>query len=118
MARYIDADELIRLIGLDALCYKPYSKRDAIACVKTMPTADVVPRADFEALKDEADRYKRYFYRHDYDEMIAEAKAEVAREIFEEMDEIMLPLLHEVSQVYIYVKLKKKYTEPEPPEGD
>ena len=45
-------------------------------------------------------------------------RAEVAREIFEKMDEIMLPLLHEVSQVYIYVKLKRKYTQSEPPEGD
>ena len=38
-------------------------------------------------------------------------RAELAREIFGEMDEIFLPLLHEVSQVYIYVQLKKKYTE-------
>ena len=56
--------------------------------VENIPTADVAPRA------------------------------EVAREIFEEMDKIMLPLLHEVSQVYIYVKLKKKYTQPDPPKGD
>ena len=45
-------------------------------------------------------------------------RAELAREIFEEMDEIFLPLLHEVSQVYIYVQLKKKYTQSEPPKGD
>lgn len=37
-------------------------------------------------------------------------RAEVASEIFDELDKIMLPLLHEVSQVYIYAKLKKKYT--------
>lgn len=43
--------------------------------------------------------------------VIVTPKAEVAREIFEEMDEIMLPLLHEVSQVYIYAKLRKKYVE-------
>lgn len=52
MARYIDADELIRLIGIDALCYKPYSKRDAIACVKTMPTADVAPRAEWISVRE------------------------------------------------------------------
>lgn len=46
MARYIDADELIRLIEIDALCNKPYSKRDALACVKAINTADVVPRAE------------------------------------------------------------------------
>jgi hypothetical protein len=122
MARYIDADEL----------YKATQKRIAEANEARMAvvddefldlindafTEDVAPRAEVEALRDEADRYKRYFYRHDYDEMIAEAKAEVAREIFEEMDRILLPLLHEVSQVYIYVKLKRKHTEAEPPKGD
>ena len=45
-------------------------------------------------------------------------RAEVAMDIFEEMDRILLPLLHEVSQVYIYVKLKRKYTQSEPPKGD
>ena len=91
MARYIDADEL----------YKAAQKRIAEANEARMAvvddefldlindafTEDVAPRAEFEALKDEADRYKRYYFRHDYDEMIAEAKAEVAREIFEEIEE-------------------------------
>lgn len=91
MARYIDADEL----------YKATQKRIAEANKARMAvvddefldlindafTEDVAPRAEFEALKDEADRYKRYYFRHDYDEMITEAKAEVAREIFEEIEE-------------------------------
>lgn len=49
--------------------------------------------------------------KRELDEKIADVRAEVAREIFEEMDEILLPLLHEVCQVYIYVKLKRKHTE-------
>lgn len=36
-----------------------------------------------EEAKDEANRYKRYYFHHDYDKMIAEAKAEVAREFIE-----------------------------------
>lgn len=52
MARYIDADDLIRLIGIDALCYRPYSKRDAIACVKAIPTADVAPRAEWISVEE------------------------------------------------------------------
>ena len=39
-----------------------------------------------EEAKDEANRYKRYYFHHDYDKMIAEAKAEVARGIFEEIE--------------------------------
>ena len=42
-----------------------------------------------EEAKDEANRYKRYYFHHDYDKMIAEAKAEVAREIFEEIYKTM-----------------------------
>ena len=51
MARYIDADELIRLIEIDALCEGDYfSKRAAIKCVKTINTADVVPKSEVEGL--------------------------------------------------------------------
>ena len=51
MARYIDADELIRLLGIDAVCEGDYfSKRSAIKSVKTINTADVVPRAELEEL--------------------------------------------------------------------
>lgn len=46
IARYVDADELIRLIEIDALCNRPYSKRDAIGCVKAINAADVVPRSE------------------------------------------------------------------------
>ncbi len=40
-----------------------------------------------EQLRDEAKRYERYYFNHEYDKLIAEAKAEVAREIFEEVEE-------------------------------
>ncbi len=105
--------------------------------IARMPTADVAPRAEIDKLQEvnadlneslriacegnkdlqaKVDRWR--FGLEAVLEERAEDRAEVAREIFEEMDEILLPLLHEVSQVYIYVKLKRKYTEAEPPKGD
>lgn len=42
MARYIDAEQVIRWIEHDALSQVYYSKSDAIDCVKATPTADVV----------------------------------------------------------------------------
>ena len=111
MARYIDADELIRLIGIDALCYKPYSKRDAIACVKTMPTADVAPRAEV-------------------DKQIAKQKAMVLDVIdtFRNLLCIESYLDYEDTRPHycvsiddvnrIHAELKKKYAQPEPPKGE
>ena len=92
MARYIDADAL----------YKATQKRIAEANEARMAVVD----DEFLDLINDA-----------FTEDVA-PRAEIAREIFEKMDEIMLPLLHEVSQVYIYVKLKRNYTQSEPPEGD
>lgn len=122
MPRYIYAKALARAISLYAnrtslgqICPPDLSYSEMLDIIADAPTADVVPRADFEALKDEADRYKRYFYRHDYDEMIAEAKAEVAREIFEKIEKLMfgymvLPLNTLAINYDKYTELKKKYT--------
>lgn len=41
MPRYIDAEEAIHLIEIDALLMFGYTKRDAIDCIKATPTADV-----------------------------------------------------------------------------
>lgn len=47
MARYVDADELIRLIEIDALCNGGcFSKRDVIHCIKAINTADVVQKQE------------------------------------------------------------------------
>lgn len=131
--RYIDA-ELAKqaLTGWET----DPTDEEIILAIDRIPTADVVPRAEVEALKDEADRYKRYYFRHDYDEMIAEAKAEVAREIFKKIEgEItdalksnyeVLPQVEESEALwnnvngkisalsgirYFIDELKKKYTE-------
>ena len=124
MARYIDADKIvfwIRHVSSNGmLCDTDVRKVAFSDEIARMPAADVAPRAEFEALKDEADRYKRYYFRHDYDEMIAEAKAEVAREIFEELDKKIFNHIPDLHTFEIYTELKKKYTEAEtePPKGD
>ena len=41
MARYIDAEQAIRLIEHDNLLQVYYSKSDAIDCINATPTADV-----------------------------------------------------------------------------
>lgn len=42
MARYIDADDLIRALELDAICNRGrFSKREIIRSIKNAPTADV-----------------------------------------------------------------------------
>ena len=47
MARYIDADALIRLIEIDALCNGGnFSKRDVMMSIKAIQTADVVPKGE------------------------------------------------------------------------
>jgi hypothetical protein len=91
MARYIDADvEVSKYVTVWDCDCSEFGKQIVMAVddLHYLPTADVAPRA------------------------------EIAREIFEELDKIMLPILHEVSQVYIYAKLKKKYTEADPPKGE
>lgn len=109
MARYIDADLLTETMRnrYDEICdtygyHDLYASGydDAVDAVENAPTADVVPRADFadqkaradmcaeviarqdkeiEKLQDKVKRYKRYYFHHDYDKMIAEVLDELDR---------------------------------------
>lgn len=105
MARYIDADLLLETMRerYDEICdtygyYDLYTSGydDAVDAVENAPTADVAPRA------------------------------EVAREIFWEMDKLLLSITidEEAEESFVgfdfdkYIALKKKYTQSEPPEGD
>lgn len=88
MARYIDADELIRLIEIDALCNKYFSKRDVIASIKAINTADVAPKSEYEKAVKIIEQVNRLAGELKADlpfhnEMI---KTETAREIFEEIE--------------------------------
>ena len=98
MARYIDADEL----------YKAAQKRIAEANEARMAVVD----DEFLDLINDA-----------FTEDVA-PRAEVAREIFEEIKKIGLVtqvirsgnIIYDVTAEY--TALQKKYTEPEPPKGD
>lgn len=86
--------------------------------VKNLPAADVVLNSEvdrlvdkwigeekltqdektlrlIEALQDEAKRYERYYFNHEYDKLIAEAEQEVAKKIFEEIDKLTYQLLND-----------------------
>ena len=89
MPRYIDADALIRLIEIDALCnFGNFSKRDVIGSIKALPTADVVPKSEVARLQEDVDRLQEINNRQV--ENIKFAEQRVAREIFEEIDKIFV----------------------------
>jgi hypothetical protein len=124
MARYIDADELIRLLEIEALCNGGnFSKRDVIGCVKAINTADVAPKSEVQRL---------YYNLQAVLEERAETKQEIAREIFEEIEKVFFKyyesvsnnseskLLEPIRQAQCFLlnemfgdldKLKNKYTE-------
>ena len=69
-----------------------------------------------EALRDEAKRYERYYFNHEYDKLIGEAKAEGAREAIEEIElEItkfgILPDNCVIVSLDTIAELKKKFEE-------
>ena len=134
MARYIDAD-LIPYVKSENGVLDDFAYRYDI---NEIPTADVAPKSEverlvdkwigsgeltpdektlrlIEALRDEAKRYERYYFNHEYDKLIAEAKAEVARaildEIEKEIDSIRGMNFAMQSLDHFIAELKKKYTE-------
>ena len=103
MARYIDADKLIAHLKDEIEgCKPPFGGRangksiaygtelglkSAISFAETLSTADVVPKSEVERLQCQVNRLKKYDEERDialHARLIANAKAEVAREIFEE----------------------------------
>lgn len=110
-----------------------------LQAVVMAPTADVVPKSEperlvdrwigsgeltpdektlrlIEALRDEAKRYERYYFNHEYDKLIGEAKAEGAREAIEEIErEItkfgILPNNCAIVSLDTIAELKKKFEE-------
>lgn len=105
--RYIDADKLKRDL-IDNRQFYPAIVKNAI---EEIPTEDVVPRAEVEALEDERDRYKKYYFRHEYDKWEAEINQEVAKQIFEEIEQEAYK--NEEGDLFLdlpdYLKVKKKY---------
>ena len=108
--RYIDADKLEEWVYAFHLADAYW----AIPMLKNAPTADVVPRSEFEQLKEYIDDL------NDSKEhlcvMLEEARADVAREIFEEIEKLfggttMMWLRTTPWQWEDYEELKKKYVE-------
>ena len=126
MARYIDADWIYQMVenryrvssGIEHRC-----ERDLLDLICEAPTADVAPTSEVDALEDEVDKLKTIlgFYALKYgtvqsqQKVIDQAKSEVAREIFEEIDEAMIDHARgDIDNHWLYVRiaeLKKKYTE-------
>ena len=87
MPRYIDAEQLIKSL-LDKDFYPALVKRAS----ENAPTEDVVPRSEVESLKAQVKRLKAYDEERDiqlHQRLVREAKQEVAREIFEEIEKLL-----------------------------
>ena len=121
MARYIDAEHLMqKLSRMIDYCEKNKDKRinplntlfqvgDAIM---DCPTCDVVPRSEVEHWKEEANHYQNLWCQT-YNEL-AEAKQEVARMVFEELEtslfyKFIYGETHLVIREADYNHYKKKY---------
>ena len=119
MARYIDADELMEKIKKCEFditgCGIMYDAGGVQSAINTQRTADVVPKSEVEELKQ---IYRRY------NKAIKNERAEVAREIFEEIEKILddctVVRSFDYGKAYFamskfksnFSELKKKYTEP------
>ena len=132
MARYIDADMLIKKVFpydvVDKKCYSINAKM-IYEAIKKAPTADVVPKSEVEELsgKYEDLKLKHIDLAKDYDELIAwgghikskdkeEIRCAVAREIFEEIEKILIdskyiPDCARFVDIDKLAELEKKYTE-------
>ena len=128
MARYIDADALIKKIypmGIGDGKYTINAKAVKFA-IDNIPTADVVPKSEVERLEKILDSYAfQYGTVTDKQAIIDHEKGKVAREIFEEIKDLLKSytvvcddkwwkgnleeLLYEVLPRE-FAELKKKYT--------
>lgn len=103
MARYVD----IELLNAEEFenC-TPYQAQEII---DEIPTADVVPSAEVEKLREELGEYKKHV---DNDIIyVHRVRAEVAREISEEIEKIDEDTVSFQEFYGKIMKLKKKYTE-------
>ena len=113
MARYIDADRLKTKIH--ELYVQPSIELwQVVNCVDHSPTADVVPKSEYQALKEMLEA--AIAGQETLQKAFAEAKTEVAREIFEEIEKHGLKPIPEAETIYVlsknqFAELKKEYTE-------
>ena len=104
MPEYIDKEKLIRDL-IDNRCFYPAIVKKAI---ENAPIEDVVPRSEYEKMKEKADRHLDNL-KAVLDER-AETKTEVAREILDEIEKsIMSPDQSQNYKEWYFAELKKKY---------
>jgi len=132
MARYIDADELkkqvdlVQVLMMGGRCQSKtllnetmeIYKKGIFKKIDEQPTADVVPKSEVKWLESEVDRLLLLVdYNHSVlEQEVQDAKAEIAREIFAEIEKhktIPFGAKCEVIPFYVIAELKKKYTEGE-----
>lgn len=117
MARYIEANDLVRKMTLQAnksslggIAPPSLSYSEMLEIIADAPTADVVPKREVFLASSDAMKMliecHGYALTHD-----ADIKKEVAREIFEDIDK-KIGIGHDVIDIFnILAELKKKYTE-------
>ena len=122
MARYIDADALIEKmsdliaetwgkgLGRSWWSHSVILKDNFIRLIKEAPTADVISKSEVDRIE------KAYNARLAKDietnaDFVKYAKAEIAREIFEEIERIFDGKKYVPYPLYEIAELKKKYTE-------
>lgn len=120
MTRYYESESLIDFVKNNTPHINGETTMQCVVrAIQNAPTADVVPESEIERLKRICNSYAlQYGTVRDQQKVIDEAKREVAREIFEEIETKLKPviLLSCFGQpVYnssvILAELKKKYTE-------
>jgi hypothetical protein len=111
MARYIDADKFIKQFERALEHQKKYGLYNhaklteyVIKAIENEPTADVVPKSEVEGLRNDIDISYEY------------GKIDAAREIFEEIEKILIdsayiPDCARFVDIDELAELKKKYTE-------
>lgn len=112
MAQYIDLDKLLEEVKRSGHALSEWSTLGVCAIIERQPTIDVVPKSEIERLKD---KYEIIYQPKGMIE--ANAKANVAREIFEEIEKFIVrrmiadcPLIDD-RLITDIAELKKKYTE-------
>ena len=116
---YIDREKLIESLRYH---YKPMIRTGSLAdvffdtierTIDEQPTADVVPRIEYESLRKRM--FPSYCQVCTEDEAIKigykSGKAKVAKEIFEEADKIFMETCLSLEAYKAWCELKKKYTE-------
>ena len=122
MARYIDADalrknEIVRCHCVPCVGSNDNNYKDLDEVLNDCPTADVVPRSEVEWLEKENARLLNLseYNRSAIEQDIADSKAELAREIFEEIAQIKKEYASgDIDGDTLYAMLhllEKKYTE-------